>query len=132
MTSNDAEPTVEPTVIAADGGVQQIPAVIQVAPVPAVATARDALLRAISAEAQHVVDKFPGQASKALEQLAHAYALVTAGTTVTTNVTPAAGRRIQVELSPPNGSPIGDDYIVTDVPRPQVTYYPSQEAARHE
>ena len=117
MTSNEAEPTV----IAPDGGVQQIPAV---SPVPAAAAgaAHDALLRAISAEAQHVADKFPGHASKALAQLAHAYALVTAGTTVTTNVTPAAGRRMAEMVSQPNGSPIGDDYVVIDVPKPIVPY----------
>ncbi len=47
---------------AADGGVQQIPAMI---PVSAADDARDALLRAISAEARHVADKSAGQASPA-------------------------------------------------------------------
>lgn len=60
--------------------VRQIPAVIQVTQSPAVTDARDKLLEAISREALLVVEKVPGQASKALLELAHAYALVTTGT----------------------------------------------------
>ncbi|MFD9302233.1 hypothetical protein ACFWCB_06000 [Streptomyces sp. NPDC060048] len=82
MTSNEAETTA----VATDEGIQQIPAVIEVTEVPAAADARDALLRAIGAEAQLVADQFPGQASTALGELARAYALVTAGTTTVPGV----------------------------------------------
>ncbi|MFF4104353.1 hypothetical protein [Streptomyces sp. NPDC001903] len=57
-------------------GVQQIPAAVTVTEVPAAADARDALLRAIGAEAQLVVEKSAGQAASALVELARAYALV--------------------------------------------------------
>ncbi|MFD9357901.1 hypothetical protein [Streptomyces sp. NPDC060031] len=60
-------------------GVQQIPAVIQVAPVPAAAEARDELLAAIGAEAKHLMEKSDGHAATALAELARAYALVTTG-----------------------------------------------------
>lgn len=82
MTSSKAEPAA----VAAEEEAQQIPVVISMSEVTAAADARDALLRAISTEAQIVADKFPGQASKALADLAHAYALVTAGTTAVTTV----------------------------------------------
>ncbi|MFC8583655.1 hypothetical protein ACFUGD_03620 [Streptomyces sp. NPDC057217] len=65
-------------------GIQQIPAQINLNEVPAAADTRDILLKAIGSEAQHVADKFPGQAAAALEQLAHAYALVTGPTPVAT------------------------------------------------
>ncbi len=61
------------------GRCRSIAAVIRADHGPAAADARDTLLRAFGAEAQHVADKFPGQASKALAELAHAYALVAAG-----------------------------------------------------
>ncbi|MFD9593718.1 hypothetical protein ACFWA9_13310 [Kitasatospora sp. NPDC059973] len=48
---------------------------------PAVAETRDKLLRAIGAEAQHLAQS-PGQASAALQRLAHAYALTTASNLV--------------------------------------------------
>ncbi|MCM2416660.1 hypothetical protein [Streptomyces sp. RKAG293] len=73
-TDTDAESTEE--------GVQRIPAVISVAPVPAVADARDALLAAIASEARTVTENNPGQASVALEQLARAFALIAAGAPV--------------------------------------------------
>ncbi|MFG2488017.1 hypothetical protein ACGFSI_35400 [Streptomyces virginiae] len=69
-------------------GIQQIPAQIIPSEVPAAAGTRDILLKAIGTEAQYVADKFPGQAAAALEQLAHAYALVAGPATVVT--TPAA------------------------------------------
>ncbi|MGW8782591.1 hypothetical protein ACWGNM_31635 [Streptomyces sp. NPDC055796] len=46
-------------------GVQQIPATITVTDVPAAADARGALLRAIGREAEHVEERFAGQASAA-------------------------------------------------------------------
>ncbi|MFE7267961.1 hypothetical protein ACFU9B_39135 [Streptomyces sp. NPDC057592] len=52
------------------------PAPIALPPeVPAAADARDKLLAAIGAEAQRVAEKSAGEASAALVQLAHAYAL---------------------------------------------------------
>ncbi|MGW8782586.1 hypothetical protein ACWGNM_31610 [Streptomyces sp. NPDC055796] len=62
--------------IAADEGVQQIPATITVTQESAVTEARDALLAAIGVEAQAVADKSAGQASTALAALARTYALV--------------------------------------------------------
>ncbi|MEV8349080.1 hypothetical protein ACFVTT_15510 [Streptomyces niveus] len=91
MTSNEAEST-ETT----EEGLQQIPATISVTEVPAAADARNKLLAAIGAEAQHVADKSAGQAATALEALARAYALVTSGTAA---VAPVAGRSRQVVLS---------------------------------
>lgn len=76
MTSNEAE---IPGVSTGEG-IQQIPSVFHVAAVPAAAEARDKLLEAIGQEAQQVAQKSAGQASKALEELARAYALVTTGT----------------------------------------------------
>ncbi|MFD9593717.1 hypothetical protein ACFWA9_13305 [Kitasatospora sp. NPDC059973] len=72
MTSSETESNS----VTADEGVQQIPAVIQVQASPAATEARDALLAAIGAEAQLVVEKSAGQASAALVELARAYALV--------------------------------------------------------
>jgi hypothetical protein len=37
-----------------------------------------------------------------------------------------------VELSPPSGSPIGDDYVVTDVPKPNINLYSAREGQRNE
>ncbi|MFG2895189.1 hypothetical protein [Streptomyces sp. NPDC048248] len=71
MTSNEEAAATAIT----DEAIQQLPLVVQVQP-PAVADARDALLRAIGQEAQHVADKYAGQASQALGELARAYALV--------------------------------------------------------
>ncbi|WP_329449378.1 hypothetical protein OG906_43165 (plasmid) [Streptomyces sp. NBC_01426] len=82
MTSSEADPAAVP----ADQEAQQIPVVISMSEVDAATDARDALLRAIGAEAQIVADKFPGQAAKALVDLANAYALVTAGTTAVATV----------------------------------------------
>ncbi|MEU5423654.1 hypothetical protein [Streptomyces sp. NPDC020667] len=85
MTSNEAEP-----VVIADEGVQQIPAVIQVTQPAATVSARDSLLEAIGREAQLVAEKFPGQASTALEQLARAFALVASATPAVADVTKGA------------------------------------------
>ncbi|MGW7099683.1 hypothetical protein [Streptomyces sp. NPDC054838] len=57
MTSSD-----EATVPAAPDGVQLVPIHINPVEVPAGVGARDALLRAIAQEAQHLADKLPGQA----------------------------------------------------------------------
>ncbi|MFJ7148910.1 hypothetical protein ACIQVT_11990 [Streptomyces sp. NPDC100445] len=90
MTSNGEELTTT----AADEGIQQIPTVISVTEVPAATDTRDILLQAIGAEARIVADKLPGQASKALADLAHAYALVTAGTPAVATLTPPTGTTI--------------------------------------
>ena len=75
--------------IGTDTGIQQVPTVIKVREVPAAAEAREKLLQAIAAEAQAITDNSSGQSAAALESLAHAYALVTAGATAvaTTNET---------------------------------------------
>ncbi|MFD4633538.1 hypothetical protein ACFVYR_31225 [Streptomyces sp. NPDC058284] len=101
-----------------------IPATLSVTENPAIADARDALLKAIGQEAQHVADKSAGQASAALVELARAYVLVTTGT-ASGAATPASALRTgrSAGLLHPNGAPIGDDYIVTDVPKPNVRYY---------
>ncbi|MBA9043321.1 MULTISPECIES: hypothetical protein [Streptomyces] len=70
---------------------------IKVREVPAAVEAREALLTAITREAQTVVDKHPGGAAAALVQLAQAYAaLSTTGVPVTTDgssvLTPFQGR----------------------------------------
>ncbi|MFD7623775.1 hypothetical protein [Streptomyces sp. NPDC059802] len=52
----------------------------RVTEVPAAADSREALLRAIGAEAQLVAENSAGQASAALVELARAFALATAGT----------------------------------------------------
>ncbi|WP_406187881.1 hypothetical protein [Streptomyces sp. NBC_01006] len=91
MTSASPEESAEAT---AGEGIQQIPIVMSVTELPAVADARDALLRAIGQEAQNATDKFPGQASKALEELARAYALVTTDTTSVAGTTPAIQSRM--------------------------------------
>lgn len=94
MTSATPEESAEATAEAtADEGIQQIPIVMSVTELPAVADTRDALLRAIGQEAQNLTDKFPGQASKALEELARAYALVTTDTTSVVGTTPAIRSR---------------------------------------
>ncbi|MFE2870952.1 hypothetical protein [Embleya sp. NPDC059259] len=70
----------ESTEVPAGEGIHRIPATVTVVTeVPAASDARDALLRAIGAEAQLVAEKSAGQASTALVELAHAYALVIAG-----------------------------------------------------
>ncbi|MFE2273322.1 hypothetical protein ACFXB4_29315 [Streptomyces lavendulae] len=56
-------------------GAQQAP----VTQVPAIAETRDRLLAAIGTEAQHVAEQSAGEASAALAELAHTYALVTGG-----------------------------------------------------
>ncbi|MBZ4318567.1 hypothetical protein [Streptomyces huiliensis] len=71
----------EPTAAVADEGIRQIPPTVRDAQPSAVTEARDHLLRAIGAEARHVADTSPGQASAALAELARAYALVTSGVT---------------------------------------------------
>ncbi|MGW8782587.1 hypothetical protein ACWGNM_31615 [Streptomyces sp. NPDC055796] len=73
MTSNETESTP----VAAEEGIQQIPAEITVTEVPAETEARDALLAAIGREAQIVADKSAGQASAALGELGRAYAVTT-------------------------------------------------------
>ncbi|MCX3291848.1 hypothetical protein OR263_34980 [Streptomyces sp. NEAU-H22] len=75
MSSNETESTP-----VADGEIRQIPAQITVTPAAAVAEARDALLAAIGAEAQHVADKSAGQASAALMELARTYAMTAVST----------------------------------------------------
>ncbi|MGW6691719.1 hypothetical protein [Streptomyces sp. NPDC054961] len=95
----DEQETIEATDLGAiasgesqSGGIQQIPAQIILSEVPASSDTRDILLKAIGAEAQYIADKFPGQAAAALEQLAHAYALVT--TTAAVAATPVSiGKR---------------------------------------
>lgn len=59
----------------------EIPATIRVIELPSAMDARDKLLAAIGQEAQHVADKYAGQASAALGELARAYAVVAAGPT---------------------------------------------------
>lgn len=99
MTSSEEEITK----VTADEGIQQIPAsVIRVTQPPAVADARDQLLRAIGQEAQHVADTNPGQASTALEALARAYALITTSTNAHTSsggIPPLAGRSAPLTLA---------------------------------
>ncbi|MFE7403568.1 hypothetical protein [Streptomyces sp. NPDC057557] len=85
MASNETDSTV----IAAEG-VQEIPATVRVVEEPAAADARAQLLAAIGAEAQLVAEKSAGQASAALVELAHAYALVIGGATVPTAITPTS------------------------------------------
>lgn len=92
-------------------GVQQVPAPGALGAAVAAET-RDLLLKAISAEARHLSETLTGQGASALEKLAHAYALVTSGDRLTP---PLAGRSFQA-----SGSPIGDDYVVTDPPRPTI------------
>lgn len=83
--------SVTPETEATDLG--QIPAMITMTEHPALTQARSALLKAIGQEAQHVADKHQGQASKQLEELARAYALVTAGAPAVVAGTPAIGAR---------------------------------------
>lgn len=81
----------EPTPISVDEGIQQIPtSLVRISPSAAAVDARDQLLRAIGKEAEYVADKFAGQASTPLEELARAFALVAAGPHAI--VTPAAGQ----------------------------------------
>ncbi|MGW6691734.1 hypothetical protein [Streptomyces sp. NPDC054961] len=74
-------------------GIQQIPAQINLREAPAAADTRNILLKAIGSEAQYVADKFPGQAAAALEQLAHAYALVAGSATVMAAPAVSIGKR---------------------------------------
>ncbi|WP_330329120.1 hypothetical protein OHS33_04810 [Streptomyces sp. NBC_00536] len=105
-------------------GIQQIPAQLQVQESPTVAVARERLVEAIGREAAFLVDQRAGQASAGLESLARAFSLVVSGPMVGVTasqaepITAALHGRYLEELSPPNGSPIGDDYVVTDVPKP--------------
>ncbi|MFB7124551.1 hypothetical protein [Kitasatospora sp. NPDC056273] len=90
MTTDKNAPATE---TADNGGIEQIPAtVVQVTQPAAVVDARDALLRAIGREAEHVAANNPGHASPALEALARAYTLVTSGTVIpsTTDRNPVA------------------------------------------
>ncbi len=110
MTSASPEESAEATAEAtADEGIQQIPIVMSVTELPAVADARDALLRAIGQEAQNLTDKFPGQASKALEELARAYALVTTDTTSVVGTTPAIRSRAGEFQVQPRNADFGKD-----------------------
>ncbi|WP_328925546.1 hypothetical protein OG429_13405 [Streptomyces sp. NBC_00190] len=113
MTSASPEESAEAT---AGEGIQQIPIVMSVTELPAVADARDALLRAIGQEAQNLTDKFPGQASKALEELARAYALVTTNTTSVVGTTPAVQSRMDDARS--------SIHITADVPTQQFHVQP--------
>lgn len=73
-----------------DAGVQQIPATVsQAAGDPTAAVTREKLLVAIGQEADRIASNETVQASKALEELAHAFALVTAGITATPGSTVA-------------------------------------------
>ncbi len=85
MTSNETDSAGIET-----EGVQQIPAVIRVTQPAGAVGARDRLLEAIGREAELVAEKFPGQASVALEQLARAFALVSAGTPAVADVAKGA------------------------------------------
>ncbi|KAB2587743.1 MULTISPECIES: hypothetical protein [Streptomyces] len=76
----------------------EIPAQVTVTEVPAAVDARDALLRAIGQEAQHVADKSAGQASAALEALARAYALVSGSGTAANVVVPGTQSRQLVTM----------------------------------
>lgn len=109
MTGNEVEPE-----IAAVEGVQQIPTVIQLVPVPAAADARDALLAAIGAEARIVAEKSSGQASAALAELARAYALVTTGTTAAAAPTAATSRTGFWSYSEPAPSSAFHDGAISD------------------
>ncbi|MEV8529001.1 hypothetical protein AB0451_33425 [Streptomyces sp. NPDC052000] len=114
MTSASPEESAEAT---AGEGIQQIPIVMSVTELPAVADARDALLRAISQEAQNATDKFPGQASKALEELARAYALVTTDTTSVAGTTPPIQSRMDDARS--------SVHITANIPTQQFHVQPS-------
>ncbi|WP_405167123.1 hypothetical protein OG203_19720 [Nocardia sp. NBC_01499] len=66
-----------------DAGVQQIPATVsQAAADPTAAVTREKLLVAIGQEADRIANNETVQASKALEELARAYALVALGRVV--------------------------------------------------
>ncbi|NNH75251.1 hypothetical protein HLB23_36285 [Nocardia uniformis] len=83
MTSSEDQTTASTT----DDEIHQIPITIQP---PGDAETRDVLLRAISRETQFVTDKLQGHASKALEELARAFALVSA-TVPTSGASPTVG-----------------------------------------
>ncbi|MGW2818918.1 hypothetical protein [Streptomyces sp. NPDC001415] len=75
MTSNPADPTP----VATNEKIQQIPAQITTAETPAATEARDALLTAIGAEARNL-EKYPGKVSAQLHELARAFrGIATAG-----------------------------------------------------
>ncbi|MFF4104365.1 hypothetical protein [Streptomyces sp. NPDC001903] len=91
-----------PTAVGVSEGIQQTPARIILPPLaPAAADARDKLMAAIGAEAQRITERADGQASAALAELAHAYALVTAGPRLLTEdkltADSVATRRIAVQ-----------------------------------
>ncbi|MEU0633746.1 hypothetical protein [Streptomyces sp. NPDC005989] len=83
------------TVAGSSEGIQQAPATITMAEVPAAADARNKLFAALGAEAQQMTDKSAGQASAALAELAHAYALV-AGDPAAATPLPVTGRSMTV------------------------------------
>ncbi|MEV6048365.1 hypothetical protein [Streptomyces xanthochromogenes] len=89
IEAEDPQPATDST----GEGIRVIPAVIRLEQPAIVAEARDALLRAIGREADHVADKFPGQASKALEELARAFALVTVDTAAVGAAAPSLSAR---------------------------------------
>ncbi|MGW7099680.1 hypothetical protein [Streptomyces sp. NPDC054838] len=100
-----ADSETEPTADVVGEGIQQVPLVIPVKVVPAAAEARDALLQAIGKEAEHLAERSQGQASKALEELARAYALVMCDpTTATAGPAKVNARYASADLSGFTGS----------------------------
>ncbi|MFI6586090.1 hypothetical protein [Embleya sp. NPDC050493] len=112
MTDPDTKSTAP--VVEEEGVRQVVPAVIRVAPSPAAADARDALLDAIGKEARVLADTHPGQASQALRELAHAYALVTTATPTIPDTFVGANRngRADMVIAPtkPSGGYESGDY----------------------
>ncbi|MFD4926179.1 hypothetical protein ACFWNE_33385 [Streptomyces goshikiensis] len=89
-----AIPAAENNEDAATGGIQQIPAQIQVQESPTVAVARDRIAEAIGREAVFLADQRAGQASEGLEALARAFALVaTPGRSVAAVAPASIGKR---------------------------------------
>lgn len=99
----------ESTVVASQEAIQQIPVVIRVPEVPAATEARDKLLQAIGREAEQVADRFPGQASKALEELARAFTLASTGTTTVAKITSTDGQGITSRTLQVGGGVISPD-----------------------
>ncbi|WP_433659671.1 hypothetical protein ACQPW1_44705 [Nocardia sp. CA-128927] len=80
---------------AENGGVHQIPATVaQAAPDPTAAVTREKLLVAIGQEADRISGNETVQASKALAELAHAYALLTAAVPVGDGASAEATRTV--------------------------------------
>ncbi|MFJ1869438.1 hypothetical protein ACIOD1_33120 [Streptomyces sp. NPDC088097] len=88
-----------PTDITVDEGVHQIPATTRAPETADASDARESLLRAISKEALTLADNHSGQASAALRDLAHAYALVTTAVPPTAGLTRPTGRASSTDLS---------------------------------